>query len=156
MSRLYMEDALDNLKNYYDDNLNGKLTTIESERGENIPRLGNLTIGESTVQKFPRMEILPDDTDHDYGFTDRPLTRPWLVHSILIWIEHTSGSKGVVRNTLMRYVEAINKLAEDNNNTFAGFVNVELGVEDYTPMIEDQKEKKMIQGVSIQMTCKSL
>ena len=151
-----MEDSLKAVKGFLDDNLDTSLGVIESEREEVVKRTGNLSIGESVTLKFPRVSVLPDTTDHDYGYDEKPLIRPWLIHNILIWIEHSAGKKEEVLYTLLRYVEAVNRLQEADDTFGETFVWVKLGAEDYTPLIEDRKEKKMIQGVSVQLECRSL
>ncbi len=155
MSRKYMEDSLNGVKNYFNDNLDNMLATIESEREEVVKRVGHISVGESRKQIFPRISILPDQTDHDYGFEDAPLTRPWLIHSIAVLIEYSSGDLSDVRKTIMRYDEAVNRLQEADSTFENAFVDVQLGTVDYTPMMEDSSTKKMMQGLSVQLTAKS-
>ena len=157
MSRLYMEDALDAIYDYFNSNLNTKLATIRTARSSNFPaNIGYMKTKESQVHKFPKVTIIPDITEHNYAYEDKPLKRPWLYHNITVWIEHSSGSIDEVQETLLRYVEAINKLQEDDDTFDGSFVWVKIGVEDYTLLIENQKTKKMIQGVKIGLICNTI
>lgn len=151
----YMEDALDAVKDYINDELDAMLATIESERDEAVPRIGHLVVGESVVQKWPRMEVLPGETVTDYGFDDAPLVNPWLRHQINLMISHTSGKTKEVEHALLRYVEGIHRITYDDSTYDGEFIWVQLLGEDYTPMMEDQEAKKMIQGVVVRLECKT-
>jgi len=131
------------------------IATIEAEVGESIERVGFLSRGETKKVIYPRIKILSDRTEHDYGYEDQPLTRPWLYHHFVLWIDYTSGSIETIENTLMWYIEAINRITEADASFNGAFVDVRLGGEDYTPMMESERTKELIQGVSIELLCKS-
>jgi len=154
-TRRWMEDTLTTVKDYFDRYLDVKIDVIANERQAQVPHIQHTNIGETKTMAFPRIELLPDRTEHDYGFPNQPLTYPWLSHNLVVWVEYSSGSLESVRSTLMRIVEAINRITEDDDTYGGQIVDVRLGVEDYTPMMEDQENKKMIQGVSIQLTCRT-
>ena len=151
----YMEDALDAVKDYINSELNTMLATIESERDETVPRIGHLIVGESVVQKWPRIEVLPGETVTDYGFDNAPLVRPWLQHIINVMISHQSGKREEVEHALLRYVEGMHRITYDDTTYDGEFVWVRLLGEDYTPMMEDQEAKKMIQAVVVRLECKT-
>ncbi|MHA1882466.1 MAG: hypothetical protein ACTSUO_05420 [Candidatus Thorarchaeota archaeon] len=155
MTDRYMEDALLAVKAYLKSKLDDMLSTIASERSDDVPAIGYLTIGESRVAKYPRIEVLPDNTRPDYGFDDVPLTEPWFFHSIAVMVSHTAGKVAVVQNTLLRYVEGIHRITYADSTFGDAFVWVRLSGEDYTPMVENQETKKMIQAVVIQLECKT-
>ena len=150
-----MDEARDAVYDYFNNNLDNKIAEIEAETGISIERIGYLSKGETKRPVYPRIKILADRTVHDYGYENQPLTRPWLLHYFVIWIDYTSGSIETVENTLMWYTEAINRITEDDASFNDAFVDVRLGDEDYSPMMESEKTKELIQGVSIELLCKS-
>jgi hypothetical protein len=74
----------------------------------------------------------------------------------VIRITHVASSISEVENTLLRYSEAINRLQEADDTFGDEFNRVQLGDEDYSPMIENQETRQLLQQVLISMTCRSL
>ena len=156
-TRKYMEDSINAVYNYLNSNLNTKLAAIRTERSEDYPaNIGHLHKGHTRIQKWPKVLVLADNTIHDYGYDVEPLSADhWLIHSLYIYVEHKSASEDALEKTLYRYTEAISRLQEDDDTFNDAFVDVRLGEEDYTPMVEEEKGQ-MIRGVLIQVVCKIL
>jgi hypothetical protein len=152
-----MEDALSEIKDYFDDNFVTKLTEIRTARSDTDtedPALINN--GPSQSKEYPKIEILPGDTTHDYGFDDAPLLRPWLFHGVDIRITHSYPQITIVKNTLLRYAETVNKLQEDDDTFGEKFTWVQITAEDYSPMIENIETRELIQMVVMTLSCRTL
>lgn len=158
-TKRYIEDTLDGIKDYYGgedfDVFNSMISTIETERSVDILRVGCMEVGESAKETYPKIEIVPDNTDHDYGFEGQPLVEPWILHHGLLWVTHRWADLSVLQRTLWRYIEAINRLNEADDTYGDRFVWVQLGTEDYTPMMQDAEARNMMQGVSVSFTCQT-
>ena len=156
-TRQYMEDALDEVKDYLDENFKRILTTVRTARKDKTtPNPGEISRGKSHINKFPKIELLPERTLHEYGDESAPLTTPWLVHGIVLSIVHQSSNVEVVEETLLRYSETINKLQEEDDTFGSVFSWITLGEEDYSPMMESQEERKAMQVVLIPLLCRTL
>lgn len=158
MARKYVEDTIDAVYDYLVANLNTKLGTIRTERSSDYPVNYGLIVKRPSIKRvFPRIIIYKDNTAHNYSDEDAyPLKQPLLEHSLVISIEHMSGSIAEIDDTLMRYVEAINRITEDDDTYGNAFIWVQIRDEDWTPVFTNQKEKKSIQGVLIPITCKTI
>ena len=152
-----MEDALEEVQSYFEDNFNSKLTTVKNERSDNITKPpAIIERGRTRKQTYPKIELLPSATGHDYGSSDAPLVKPWLLHEIIIVITHVSAQISTVENTLLRYSEVINRLQEDDDTFGQKFTWLQIKEEDYTPMVENQEDRKMMQSILIPIVCRTL
>ena len=155
--RQYMEDALDLVVSYLNDNFVDLLAAVKNERDDKTtPVPGVIHRGVSRRNAFPKIEVLPSGTGHDYGFEDQPLIRPWLLHNITLRITHQSARIDLVENTVLRYSEVVNRLQEDDD-TFGGAFNwVQLQDEDYSYLLESQESKQMLAMMLIPIRCRTL
>ena len=158
-TRKFMEDTLNSIRDYLRDEFKTTLATIRSERRLTKDELKDVALIERTVirapKAYPRIEVLPDGTDHDYGFEDVPLDEPWLFHDVIVWFTHRSGDQDEVRDTLMRYDEALNRITEEDDTYGNAFTDVVIGRADYSVMIEDERDKNVLQMLSVAIRCKS-
>jgi len=161
--RLYMEDTLETVVNYLNDNFVTMLTAIRTERDDTVTpdpaeqyddRIAKRGVTQSN--RYPRIEVLPLTMSHDYGPEDAPLIRPWLIAEVVLRITHVAAHISEVENTLLRYSEAINRLQEADDTFGDQFNWVQLGDEDYSPMTENQETRQLRQQVVISMTCRSM
>lgn len=153
---MHMEDALDNVKAYLDSNLTSMLTTIETERSVTIPRLVKTDTAFIVTKQLPVMEILPADSEPEYGDADAPLLEHWNYHTIDIMVTAAGVSHKEVEYTLLRYAEALWRLVNDDETLNEKFNRVYLGTADYTLMIETQEDKKIAQTLSQRIICREL
>ena len=151
----HMEDALDAVYDYFNSNLDAKIDAIEIARSVTIPAIGHIKARESRKQLFPRIEIIADRTVNNYGNESMPLTDPWKYHSITIFVSHKDADTENLTNVLMRYVEAIEDVTQDDDTYDSKFVWVRLGDADYGPMLEDQQDRKVLQGVTVELECRT-
>jgi len=155
-TRKYMEDALLAVKDYLDDNLNTMLATIRSERGstDTPPNPGVISKGRTMKNLFPKVQLLPDTSPHDYGDQDyAAFVEAWVVHNIVISVTHRSANVDIVEDTLLRYSEAINRLQEDDDTFGNAFVWVRIRDEDWSPMITSQEERQMTGTLIVPIEC---
>ncbi len=140
-----MEDALDGVKAYFDANLEAMLTTIASERSVTIPKWKSMDTAEIRSRQYLSIEILPDTTVPDYSDDESPLEEPWDYHNINVLITYAGNDAKDVQYTLLRYREAIKRLI-NGDGTFGDLFNrVRIGATDYSPMVEAQDNKKLVQ-----------
>jgi hypothetical protein len=132
------------------------LTTIKTERSDVTTETPNIYAGVNRAKKHPKIEVLPSEMRHDYGFEDAPLVHPWLIHHINLRITHVHPTVEVVQNTLYRYSETINRLQEADDTFGSVFVDVKLDDEDYSPMMENRESRELTQMLIIPLICKSL
>lgn len=156
MSRQYLEDAMASVKSYLDDNLKAKLKSIASTRDVTVPEPALISIGPDRRKLHPKIEVLPDTSAHDYGFEEQPLIKPWMLHTITLAVTHTASNVAHVQFTLLRYSEAINRLQEDDDTFGGAFTWVQIGSEDFSPMVESQQSRQVMQQVLIPLTCRTL
>lgn len=152
-----MEDTLDTIVDYLTNNFGPLLTTIKTERSDTeTEEPKDIKRGVSRKNKFPKIEVLPSGTEHDYAFETQPLLEPWLVHGVVLRITHMAAKTELVEDTLLRYSETVNRLQEADD-TFGGEFNwVQLGEEDYSEMLTSQEERQMMQMLLIPLTCRTL
>ena len=159
-TRKYMRQALDAVKEYLDDTLPAKIEVIRGERDftvRDVPNLNNTTTKPTHKELYPRIEILPDRTEHDYSFPDQPLVKPILFHTIVLWITHRAGDIETVKRVLEVYVEAVNRVQEDDDSFGNEFTWVQLRDEDWSVMIEAERERAaFLQMVSIELNARTL
>lgn len=157
MARQYVEDTINSVYNWLVSKLPTKLGTIRTERSSDYPAVyGHIAKRPSFKQLFPKVVIYKDFTEHDYNNDNVPLIEPMLLHNLVISCEHMSASIEEIDLTLMRYVEAINRVVEDDDEFGGAFIWVKIGREDWTPVLTNQKNKKSIQGVLIPILCKTI
>jgi len=152
-----MEDALDEVKDYLDSNLATYLTTVRTNRSDtDTPDPALICVGHSAKNLYPKMELLPESTPHDYGPDAAPLVRPWLTHNIIVRVTHRSTAAQLVEKALLRYSEAMNRLQEADD-TFGGvFAWIQIGEEDYSPMMENQENREALQVLLVPLVCRTL
>jgi hypothetical protein len=157
MARKYIEDTINAVHDWLVAKLPVKLLAIRTERGSDYPAdYVHIAKRPSFKQLFPKITIYKDFTEHDYNNDVQPLIEPMLLHNIVISCEHMSASLDEIDLTLMRYIEAINRIVEDDDEFGGAFIWVKIGREDWTPVLTNQTNKKSIQGVLIPILCKTI
>ena len=156
MARKYTRKALYNLKDFLDDNLSTFVTTANTNNSTSIVEPKYFHVGVSKTRKYPRIEILPNVNEHDYGFEEVPLTDPWLNYNVAILITHSNNNLQVVEDTLFIYDEAMNLLIEDDNTLGGLFVDAQLGDVDYSTIMENEETRTMLQQLLVPLILKSI
>jgi hypothetical protein len=157
MARKRIEAAVLAIEAYLNANLNTYLATIRTEHSSTIPaNVAKLSARPSRSPEYPKLTIMKDDHTYNYAYDNQPLIEPWIIYNTKLFIEYSSGSIDEIDDTLMRYVEAIERLTEADDTWGSNFIHVKLTRADWTSLFQNQKIGKAIQGVLLGVQFKTI
>jgi hypothetical protein len=139
-----MKYALDGIYSFINAALETTLAAIDSEDGTTTERWKTFTTYEARDLQFPLIEALPKQTSSEYGSDESPLTEHWETHAIDLEVAIAGQDAEAIQEDLLRYREAFVRIV-GSDSTFGGLFNrVQLGLAEYSPIIESVKEKKLV------------
>lgn len=141
-----MEDVLDGVKAYLASALGAELAAVGTERGVTVPAWKILTTSENRDRQYPAIEILPMRINYVYE------TEPNETHHIAVIVSQAGSETATVQNDLLRYVEAIRRVAHKDDTFGNRFAWVEIDEVDFTEMMESQESGQLLQLVGIQLS----
>lgn len=139
-----MKYALAGVKSFFLANLETVLQQIETDDSVTIPRWQALETHEVKTLQFPLIEILPAETQTDYSDDESPFEEGWEYHDIDIEVAAVGQDSEEIKNTLLNYRDAFKRLIK-LDKTFGNLFNrVRLVRAEYSPLMEAQKERKLL------------
>lgn len=151
MAQYDMEDVLSGVTDYLDANLTTYLAAIESVRSCTVPRPKEIDYSIVLSRQYPFIEVLPGETEPDYGQGDNPFAVGFDRHSLYVNIHHAGGAHKDVELVLIRYFEAIKDLVIADDTLGGAFNEVQRGRIDYSSMIEAIEGKQIKQTGTMEL-----
>lgn len=151
MAQYDIEDVLTGVTEYLDANLGTYLSAIESARNCTIPRPKEIDYAIVLSRQYPFIEVLPGETEPDYGEGDNPFAVGFDRHTLYLNIHYAGGAHKEVELVLIRYFEALKDLIIADDTFGGAFNEVQRGRIDYAPMIEATEEKQIKQTGTMEM-----
>ncbi len=148
-----MEDTLDGLKTYFDDNFETELVLVETERSVDITRLTAIEVVQIIDAQRPFMELVADFIDYDYGELDSNLLDPTEEHQVLCNVEASGSDRRAVQQQLFRYAEVVRRLLvkDPSLGDQTKYAGTRMGRFDFTEATQEEDDRSAIHRVSMEL-----
>ena len=145
-----MEDTLAGIKAYFESDLSAELTAIGTERGVTVPQWKLLDTARIKDPQYPKIELIPRIIEYEYGDEDEPFYEPLEYHNAAAVITQVGSEYKDVQNDLLRYVEGIRRITNEDVSYGERFNWVRMAGMNMAEMPEAQEDGKLLQRVTVE------